>query len=102
LSFTDHRLPISLVIRVLLLRATILWALVRLVFVAIGAFADDPRAVSPSPGGVVALCVALAMLDRYRRGESVLWANLGWTTAQFLSVFGAAAIGGETIWYLLA
>lgn len=83
-------------LRALLLRAVVLWILVRLLVGAVGAFAADSGQSPDSPLGVVLLCCALGLVDIRRRHERALWANLGISLVAVATIFASIATIGET------
>ena len=48
-----------------------------------------------SPVGIVLVATAVGDVDIRRRGETILWANLGYSPLVTRGIFGAAAILGE-------
>jgi hypothetical protein len=83
-------------LRALLLRAVVLWILVRLLVVAVGALMEGGGPSLNSPLGVILICCALGLVDIRRRHERVLWANLGISLVAAGTVFASIATIGET------
>ena len=54
-------------------------------------------AARPNPLWVTLVCVALLMADTRRRGERVLWANLGISTTQLAALGAVVCVVGETL-----
>ena len=85
-------------LRPLALRAAILYVLLRLLLAAVSAIGAGSDAPSfDSPFGIVLLVTALGAIDIRRRGESMLWANLGYPTFVLWGIFGAVALVGELL-----
>lgn len=89
-------------LRILLLRALITYPMLRaLLFVLaalVNAFAGHEASSGlDSPLGVVLLAMLIAAIDIRRRGEALLWANLGYPRATAPGVFGAVALAGELL-----
>ena len=83
-------------------RAFILYVLLRLLLGGIGAAGARLGAASPdSPAGIVLLVAVLGAIDIRRRGESLLWANLGYSTRVTWGLFGAVALSGELFLFML-
>lgn len=87
-------------LRVLAFRALVAYPLLRVLLTVVGAmlaaFAGRAAAAElESPLGVVLLAAALGALDIRRRGESVLWANLGYPAVTTPALFGLVALAGE-------
>jgi hypothetical protein len=96
------RTAVQIAIPVILPRAAVLWALVRLIvavapLAAGGAFGSVPA----SPIGVVVLCGFVGLIDVHRRGERVLWANLGVPRRALYVMFAASAIPAECLLALI-
>ena len=85
----------------LLTRAAVLWLILKVALLAIGAAAEAMGAPSPeSPFGIVVLTGVLGTVDIARRGERMLWANLGYAPAVTAAVFVLLATVGEVAWAL--
>ena len=85
-------------LRPLALRAAILYVLLRLLLAAVSAIGAGSDAPSfDSPFGIVLLVTALGAIDIRRRGESTLWANLGYPTIVSWGLFGAVALVGDLL-----
>jgi hypothetical protein len=89
-------------VRVLGIRAVVGYPLLRaLIFVTaalVGTLAGPEIASGlESPIGVVALAGVLGLVDVRRRGETIFWANLGYSPAVAPSVFGLVAVVGELL-----
>lgn len=84
----------------LLRRAVILYALVRTIIGALaGAAARAGEAVTAEhPVGIVILVALLGQIDVRRRGERLLWANLGVGLTDVALLFAAVAVAGE--WFV--
>ena len=101
-SFTA-RLTASAALRALLVRAFVLWALLRMMAGIAAAFAGRPGETPPnSPIGIVLLCVVVALIDVRRRQERALWANLGISLPVVAALFGAIAVTGEIVFAVAA
>ena len=92
------RAATQIAIPVVLPRGLVLWGLTRLIFAALplavgAAFGSMP----PSPIGVVFLSGAVGLIDVHRRGERILWANLGVTPKGLYAIYAAAAIAAECL-----
>lgn len=86
----------------LVVRAFILYALLRLLLGGISAAGTRLGVASPdSPVGIVLLVAVLGAIDLRRRGESMLWANLGYPLMATWGVFGAVALSGELLLSML-
>lgn len=86
----------------LLTRAAVLWLILKVALLAIGAAAEAMGAPSPeSPFGIVVLTGVLGTVDIARRGERMLWANLGYAPAVTAGLFVLAALVGEVAWAML-
>jgi hypothetical protein len=93
----------DVVIRAVLPRAFVLWALIRLVFAALGlASGAIGASLSPPPMGVVLLCGLVGLIDVRVRRERVLWANLGVTPQVLFATYSAAAVPAEIALALIA
>lgn len=85
-------------LRTLLLRALVIHAGLRLLVAGIGAAAERSGGSSPdSPFGLVVLVTVLGAIDLRRRGEAMLWANLGYSPVVTAGVYGAVAFSGELL-----
>lgn len=86
----------------LAIRASVLYLLLRLTLAGISVAGTRVGAASPdSPAGIVLLVMVLGAIDIRRRGESLLWANLGYSTMVTWGLFGAIALSGELILFML-
>ncbi len=83
-------------LRALLLRAVVLWILVRLLVGSVGALTGDDGPSLNSPLGIIMISCALGLVDIRRRHERVLWANLGISLVAAGTVFASIATIGET------
>jgi hypothetical protein len=82
-------------LRALLLRAIVLWILVRLlVGVAAAIVAEDGQSLN-SPLGIIMICGAIGLVDIRRRHERALWANLGISLVAIGIVFASIATIAE-------
>jgi len=91
-----------LIIPVLTPRALLLWMAVRLTFAMLPLAANQPfGSPEPSPFGVVLLAGVLGLLDVRRRGERILWANLGITQPALFASYAVTAVPAELILQLL-
>lgn len=95
----SHAWPLA-PLRILLLRALVGYPLLRalLVVVALIVGSVGGRGAADgleSPVGVVVLAMVLGAVDIRRRGESILWANLGHSPLIAPCLFGAVALLGE-------
>ena len=101
----SRRMPASrllLPLMPLLTRAAVLWLILKVALLAIGAAAEAMGAPSPeSPFGIVVLTGVLGTVDIARRGERMLWANLGYAPAVTAGLFVLAALVGEVAWAML-
>lgn len=96
------RLMASAALRALILRAFVLWALLRVMVGVAAAFAAEAGEIPPNaPIGIVLLCVVVALIDVRRRQERALWANLGISLPIVAGIFGAVAVTGEVVLALL-
>ena len=94
-----------LALRALATRAFVLWVLVHaFAFIALSliggpgtAAMTAADAARPNPLWVTLVCVALLMADTRRRGERVLWANLGISTTQLAALGAVVCVVGETL-----
>lgn len=89
-------------LRILVLRALVGYPLVRMMLLVIVALVREGagRGVADgleSPVGVVLLAMVLGAVDVRRRGESILWANLGYSPIVAPALFGMTAFVGESI-----
>ena len=85
--------------RTLATRGATLWLLTRVLISFVFAV---PRiagadAAHPNPGAVVAICVLVGLVDLRRRGEEMLWSNLGVSRTQLVALFAATAAIGEIV-----
>lgn len=84
-------------LRVLGLRAALLYPPLRVLTAGLSAWVEaaggDPFAVSPL--AAVVLTTALGAIDLRRRGEVLLWANLGYAKSLTLAPFAVVATIGE-------
>jgi hypothetical protein len=82
----------------LVIRAAILYALLRVLLGAISAAGTRLNLASlDSPVGIVLLVAVLGAIDVRRRGEAMLWANLGYPLMAIRGVFAAVALSGELL-----
>ena len=92
-------------LRALLLRAGVLWVLLRMLLVAASLLAaltrDDPVEVAKSalgnPVQVVVLCTVVGLIDVRRRKEIALWNNLGLSSTQLTLLFALVATVAELL-----
>jgi hypothetical protein len=92
----------SAVLRALLLRAFVLWILLRVLVGAAGVWVESLGGSPPdSPIGIVLLTVATGLVDVRRRRERALWANLGISLPVLAGIFGTIAVTGEVVLALL-
>jgi hypothetical protein len=85
-------------LRTLLLRATLLWALVSMLLYVVSRLASpDGEPAGSNPIGTLLLCLILGAVDLRRRHEGILWANLGFPASVTVGVYGAAAGAGEIL-----
>lgn len=87
----------------LLVRALALAVLVKALLLALALFAGLASAAPAperfdGPVGVVLLTAILGAGDIRRRGERLLWANLGYAEAVTTALFAATAIVTEVAW----
>lgn len=94
--------------RALATRAVIVWAMVRLLVSAVFALVPPEITASgatiratPSHAVIIALAVIVGMVDLRRRGEWMLWANLGISVMQLALLFAGTALAGELLLSLL-
>ena len=96
------RTAAQVVIPVILPRATVLWALIRLAFAALPlAVGEAVGSISPSPIGIVLLSGVVGLIDVRVRGERVLWANLAVAPRALYAAYASAAIVAECLLALL-
>lgn len=89
---------VPLLVRVVFVRAILLWALVRLVFAVLPLAAGAAFGSMPVPPvGVIILAGALGLLDVRVRRERVLWGNLGVMTGTLAAAYAGAAASGELL-----
>lgn len=100
---TTRTLPHA-ALRALLLRATVLWALLRMLVAAavlmaesMSASASDMSTSFGNPVGLIVLCSILGIVDIRRRQELVLWGNLGLSATQLATIFALVAGSGELL-----
>lgn len=90
-------LPPFAPLRLLGLRAALLYPPLRLLTAGLSAWVEaaggDPFTVSPF--AAVVLTTVLGAIDLRRRGEVLLWANLGYPTVLTLAPFAVIATIGE-------
>jgi hypothetical protein len=89
-------------LRILLLRALVAYPLLRLLLFVVTAIVADIAGGSvadglESPLGVVLLAMALGAVDIRRRGETILWADLGYSPIVAPSLFALTAMLGELL-----
>jgi hypothetical protein len=87
-------------LRVLAVRAAVGYLMLRALLLVIAAllvaFAGGGDVTQlGSPVGIVLVATAVGEVDIRRRGESIFWANLGYSPLATRGLFGAAAILGE-------
>jgi hypothetical protein len=88
----------QIAIPVIVPRAVVLWALIRLVFAALPMAIGEPfGSISPSPIAIVLLSGVVGLIDVRVRGERILWANLGAKPIGLCAVYSAAAIPAECL-----
>jgi hypothetical protein len=97
-SFSRDLAPL----RILALRALVFYPLLRALLFVIAAIVAEfaGRAAADgleSPIGAVLLATALGAVDIRRRGESMFWANLGYSPLVAPSIFGFVALLGELV-----
>jgi hypothetical protein len=87
-------------LRVLVLRAAVCYLMLRalllviaLLLVAVAGGGDVTQLGSPA--GVVLVATAVGAVDIRRRGESLFWANLGYSPLVTRGLFGVMAVLGE-------
>jgi hypothetical protein len=87
-------------LRVLVLRAAVGYLMLRalllviaLLLIAFGGGGDITQLGSPV--GVVLVATAVGAVDFRRRGESLFWANLGYSPLVTRGLFGLIAVIGE-------
>lgn len=92
------RTPARIAIPVILPRAVMLWALVRLIVASLPLATSAPfGSMPPSPIGIVLLCGLVGLVDISVRGERILWANLGVQRRVLYALYAAAAIPAECL-----
>lgn len=89
-------------LRVLLPRACVVYAALRGLLLALAGIlaAVAGRGAADgldSPAGIVALATVLGAIDIRRRGETLLWANLGYPPVLAPGCFGAVALVAELL-----
>ena len=84
-------------IRRLVVRAAVLWALIRVVVVMLPALvAARMPSVEPSAAiAVIPLAIVLGLLEAWRRRERLLFANLALSPALHVACLAGVAIAGE-------
>jgi hypothetical protein len=93
-----YALRLLIPLRSLLVRALVIHAGLRLLVAGVGAAAERSGGGSPdSPFGIVVLVTLLGAIDLRRRGEAMLWADLGYSPVVTAGVFGAVAFTGELL-----
>lgn len=95
-------LPRVAPLRILVLRALVGYPLLRALLVVVAGilevFAGRGAAAGlESPAGIVLLAIVLGAVDIRRRGESIFWANLGYSPVITPCLFGMVALMGELI-----
>ena len=96
------QLPIG-ALRALTVRASALWALAHTIvffllwLAGLIAGREDARLSWMNSGFIVVACALLSLVDARRRGEFVLWSNLGLSTAHFVLLAGLVAAFGELL-----
>ena len=83
--------------RTLAMRGATLWVLIRMLIGVVFLLlrtggAEAPR---PNPVLIIAICAIVGLIDLRRRGEEMLWSNLGVSRTQLVLLFVATAIIGE-------
>jgi hypothetical protein len=92
------RIAAQIIAPVILPRAVVLWALVRLIFAALPLAAGAAFGSIPSsPIAIVLACGVARLIDVHVRKERILWANLGVQTKALYAVYAAAAIPAECL-----
>jgi hypothetical protein len=102
---TLRALPLSRsVLRALVTRAVVLWMLLRAFLTAVflllpssavnGGQAESPH---PDPVAIIVICTLVGVIDTRRRGEAMLWANLGVPMTQLTLLFAVTATVAETL-----
>lgn len=89
-------------LRVLLIRAAVLYALIRVVVTAATAGAGPDGPGFDNPVGIVILVAVLGAIDLHRRNEQMLWRNLGYGAWHTVGMFAVVATAGEFLIALLA
>jgi hypothetical protein len=85
----------------LLTRAAVLYLILKVALTVVGLLAGAAGAARPdTPFGLVVLTGVLGTVDIARRGERMLWANLGYAPAVTAMVFVLLALAGEVAWAL--
>jgi hypothetical protein len=89
-------------LRIIALRAVVGYPMLRALLFVISAlasaFAGQPVIEDfESPLGVVLIAAALGVVDIRRRGEAMLWGNLGFSQWTIAAIFAAAATLGEIV-----
>lgn len=84
------------------MRAVVLYLVLRLLITGLSAGGTELGAPSlESPFGIIVLFTTLGAIDLRRRGETLLWANLGYSTFVVWGLFGIVALIGEMLLALL-
>lgn len=92
------RAATQIAIPVIVPRAVVLWGLIRLIFAALPlAIGLAFGSLSPHPIGIVFLSGIVGLIDVSRRGERILWANLGMPPKGLYALYAAAAIPAECL-----
>lgn len=83
----------------LLWRAALLYVPLRLLASGLATWVEalGGTQAALSPVAVVAITTALGAIDLRRRGESLLWANLGYSLPATCAPFAAIATAGEVL-----
>jgi hypothetical protein len=87
-------------LKILAVRALVGYVLLRLLLVVVAALMAEFAGRGPadslqSPTGVVLIAAGVGYIDVRRRGESMLWANLGFAGWTAPALFATAAVVGE-------
>jgi hypothetical protein len=86
-------------------RAAVLWVLVHVFALGLMTLGGTPPstarleapAAGPNPAWIVAVCVALGLVEVRRRGERALWGNLGLSTIHIACLGAIVAALGELL-----
>ena len=85
-------------LRQLLLRAAVLYGLLRALLQVSGVLSERVGAPSAdSPTGIVILTMILGYIDLRRRREVTLWSNLGFSPVTITGIFASVAAIGEVL-----